>query len=159
MTEVPPGMFNRALHVYRRALKPIRPLHAFCYRLGSGALGMVSRIVGFRTNPADPLWWRLALMTGSHERASRALFAEIVTPGMTVVDVGAHIGYYTTQFARLVGPEGRVIAFEPHPGNFELLAHNLARCRNVTLLNQAVPPAWFTFVFASFEMARSRPVS
>jgi FkbM family methyltransferase len=46
-------------------------------------------------------------------------------PGMTVVDVGAHIGYYTLLFAKNVGATGRVISFEPAPNNFAVLAKNV----------------------------------
>jgi FkbM family methyltransferase len=48
-----------------------------------------------------------------------------VRPGDTVVDVGAHIGYYTLLLARAVGPAGRVLAFEPDPLNFALLRRNV----------------------------------
>lgn len=48
-----------------------------------------------------------------------------VRPGDTVVDVGAHIGYYTLILARLVGPKGRVLAFEPDPLNFAILQRNV----------------------------------
>jgi len=48
-----------------------------------------------------------------------------VRPGDTVVDVGAHIGYYTLILARLVGPVGRVLAFEPDPLNYALLRRNV----------------------------------
>lgn len=60
--------------------------------------------------------------------------------GDTVLDVGANIGYYTLIFARLVGPRGRVYAFEPDPVNFALLRHNVALngYRNVVLVNKAV---------------------
>jgi FkbM family methyltransferase len=55
------------------------------------------------------------------------LHAVMVTlkPGMTVIDVGAHIGYYALLFAKCVGPSGRVVAFEPLPVNFELLKKNI----------------------------------
>jgi FkbM family methyltransferase len=46
-------------------------------------------------------------------------------PGMTVIDVGAHIGYYTLLFAKNVGVTGRVISFEPAPDNFAVLAKNV----------------------------------
>ena len=38
-----------------------------------------------------------------------------VRPGMTVLDIGANLGYFTLLLADLVGPEGRVLAFEPNP--------------------------------------------
>jgi FkbM family methyltransferase len=46
-----------------------------------------------------------------------------------MIDVGANIGYHTVLGARLVGPSGRVIAFEPDPENFSLLAANIGRHR------------------------------
>jgi FkbM family methyltransferase len=38
--------------------------------------------------------------------------------GMTFVDVGANVGYYTLMAASLVGAEGKVLAFEPSPYAF-----------------------------------------
>jgi len=57
-----------------------------------------------------------------------------------VVDIGANIGYYTLIFARLVGEQGRVFAFEPDPANFSLLAKNVAvnNYHNVELIQKAV---------------------
>jgi len=60
--------------------------------------------------------------------------------GDVVLDLGAHIGYYTLIFAKLVGDEGRVIAFEPDPSNFALLKKNVEinGFKNVELVNKAV---------------------
>jgi len=68
------------------------------------------------------------------------LIQQKVLPGNTVIDIGANIGYYTLQFARLVGPRGHVYAFEPDPENFRLLRQNLRinGYQNVTLVNKAV---------------------
>ena len=75
------------------------------------------------------------LFAGSFETAERALFAELVQPGMTVLDIGAHAGLYTLIASRRTGPSGRVIAFEPSPRERErLLAHvRLNRSANVTI--------------------------
>lgn len=57
-----------------------------------------------------------------------------------VVDVGAHIGSMTLSFARQVGNDGKVYAFEPDPGNYKLLTKNIYinGYENVNLINAAV---------------------
>ena len=47
------------------------------------------------------------------------------TPGQTVFDLGANIGFYTLKHARAVGPRGHVYAFEPNPRTFQLLLRNV----------------------------------
>lgn len=50
---------------------------------------------------------------GRTERPLLAWFARNVKPGETWLDVGAHYGYTAVALGRLVGPQGRVFAFEP----------------------------------------------
>lgn len=78
--------------------------------------------------------------TGEYERKSMALCMEVLKPGMTFVDIGAHVGLYSLQAARRVGPTGRVFSFEPDAGNFSYLERNMKGngYTNVTLLQQAV---------------------
>lgn len=71
--------------------------------------------------------WRFEVLAGWSEVESIAWCRRLVRPGMIVIDAGAHIGYYTRLFSRLVGRGGKVYAFEPHPDNFALLAGNAAR--------------------------------
>ena len=52
---------------------------------------------------------------------------DCLRPGSTFVDVGANHGYFTVLAARLVGPSGRVIAFEPNPPVFAQLREHLTR--------------------------------
>ncbi len=54
------------------------------------------------------------------------LFRQIVTPGMTVLEIGANIGAHTVELSRLAGPAGVVHAFEPQQIMFQLLCANLA---------------------------------
>jgi len=77
---------------------------------------------------------------GTWEPEVMNVVAATVRPGMTVIDIGAHIGYYTLFFAKCVGPNGRVVAFEPLPVNFELLKRNiqLNELHNVQTFSQAV---------------------
>jgi FkbM family methyltransferase len=62
-----------------------------------------------------------------------------VAPGDWVIDVGANVGHYTVRLSRLVGPSGRVIAFEPVPETFEILASLISAsgAHNVSLFNVA----------------------
>jgi FkbM family methyltransferase len=49
-----------------------------------------------------------------------------VRRGSTVVDVGANLGFFTLLLADLVGPEGRVLSFEPNAGLADRLASSIA---------------------------------
>ena len=53
-------------------------------------------------------------------------------PGMSVLDVGAHVGLFTLAFARLVGPSGHVHAVEPDQANYARLLRNLERNPEIT---------------------------
>jgi FkbM family methyltransferase len=55
----------------------------------------------------------------------QALMRE-VRVGDVVADIGAFVGLYTVAVAQRVGPEGRVVAFEPDPANFALLRAQVA---------------------------------
>src|ERR1035437_3567146 len=55
------------------------------------------------------------------------VMAKTVKPGDTVIDVGANVGALTVAMAKLVGPNGRVIAFEPQPETAALLERNAAQ--------------------------------
>lgn len=67
------------------------------------------------------------------ETYSRLLAADDV-----VVDVGAHIGRHSREFAKLVGENGRVYCFEALPETYVRLATELLQKSNVTLMNMAL---------------------
>jgi FkbM family methyltransferase len=60
--------------------------------------------------------------------------------GDIVVDIGAHIGLYTIISSKRIGVNGKVVAIEAHPSNFEMLNSNikLNQLNNVIPLNYAV---------------------
>lgn len=64
---------------------------------------------------------------GGMEDEDLKLLRQLATPGTTVVDVGANVGYSTLAAAQAVGPDGAVVAIEPHPANLHLLRANVAR--------------------------------
>ncbi len=61
-----------------------------------------------------------------------------VEPGAVVVDVGANVGYFTLMAARLTGPTGHVVSFEPGDNNLHRLEHNIAinKFQQVALIEQ-----------------------
>jgi FkbM family methyltransferase len=69
-----------------------------------------------------------------------ALLDSFLKPGDWVLDLGANVGHYAMRMSDLVGSSGRVIAVEPMPDTFALLAANarLFAYANVSLLNVAV---------------------
>jgi FkbM family methyltransferase len=68
------------------------------------------------------------------------VLTQLLQPGDTVLDVGAHIGHHTLLAAKLVGASGRVYAFEASPQTFAALKTNIAlnRLAQVDARNFAV---------------------
>jgi FkbM family methyltransferase len=83
------------------------------------------------------------LLSGHYEEHLSAVFEKYCTSGMTVVDVGANLGYYSLLASRLVGPTGRVVALEPNSENCRLLLSSLRlnESTNVQLLPVAADRA------------------
>lgn len=66
------------------------------------------------------------MWAGAYERDLIGLFKQFLKPGMTVLDIGANIGYFSAIAAGLTGKQGSVHAFEPVPECFARLQRNLA---------------------------------
>jgi len=62
-----------------------------------------------------------ALALGFYEKMEAEFIKTKIKPGLVVIDIGANVGFYTVILARLVGPKGQVISFEPEPENFSFL--------------------------------------
>jgi FkbM family methyltransferase len=62
----------------------------------------------------------------------------LLRPGQIFIDVGAHYGYYCLLGARLVGPRGRVYAFEPTPSSRQVLTTNTTSISTVSVSACAV---------------------
>jgi FkbM family methyltransferase len=60
--------------------------------------------------------------------------ANVLRPGMVVVDVGAHVGYFTMVMARGVGESGRVYSVEPASDNLRFLRSNIERNRAANVI-------------------------
>ena len=80
---------------------------------------------------------------GTYELGKQLEFQAAVRPGDVVFDVGANVGFYTLLASELVGPGGRVVAFEPLPANLLYLREHLRlnRARNVEVVEAACAQA------------------
>jgi FkbM family methyltransferase len=86
-------------------------------------------------------WSRFrAFIYGTWEPEIVKAVTEVVHEGFVTIDVGAHLGYYALILSRIVGPSGRVIAFEPIPSNYRTLSENIKMngCMNIQAVNVAV---------------------
>jgi FkbM family methyltransferase len=102
----------------------------------SGVISASRRGPRFRLDPNDRRQPPLeALNFGSFEGDAEAMLARLVSPGDTLFDVGANIGWHALHLA-LANPTGRVFAFEPIPDTFVRLQENIAlnQATNVTAL-------------------------
>ena len=77
-------------------------------------------------NPADAVI-SAALTFGVYEPYETKLLKNTIQSGMTVVDIGANIGYYAVIAGLRAGPTGRIVAYEPDPTNMSFLRKNLER--------------------------------
>jgi FkbM family methyltransferase len=68
---------------------------------------------------------RSILTTGVYDLTVSETLARLITPGDTVIDAGANIGYMTLLSAMAAGSTGTVLAFEPHPDLFPIIQQNL----------------------------------
>lgn len=62
---------------------------------------------------------------GEWYEAELSLLRQAIKPGNTIVDIGANIGTHTVAFARMTGPQGFVLAFEPQTLLHGILSANL----------------------------------
>lgn len=91
---------------------------------------------------AEPqhVWWAHTVRRRAWEQPMIRELARALMPGDVFVDLGAYVGGYTLLASSLVGPQGKVIAFEPDPAARRLLERNIAAngASNVTVVPFAV---------------------
>lgn len=75
-----------------------------------------------------------------HESSETAYIRNVIKEGDIAIDVGAHIGYFTLIFSKLVGAKGSVFVFEPEPSSFGILQKNkdINMYSNIHLINKAI---------------------
>lgn len=115
---------------------------------GQKYLGLTNRVRRWFPNVPLPLrlpfgaWWLpkgsaldRQLLLGGFESSETKFVGRFLRSGMTVLDIGAHHGFYTLLASKLIGPKGRVLAFEPSERERKRLARHVAlnRCSNVQI--------------------------
>lgn len=106
-------------------------------RIGSRAVITATTDVGpLLLHAHDQVITPAVRRTGVWEPEEGAWLRAVVTPGATVVDCGANIGYFSVMAAQLAGASGRVVAIEPDAANLGLLRANLwlNRCDGVEVV-------------------------
>ncbi|MFL9840416.1 FkbM family methyltransferase [Sphingomonas sp. ST-64] len=104
-------------------LKPPRHLNeaavrALCRNAFLGGDWSVCRVLGrYRmfVDTQDVGLSTFLLLDGYWEMWTTEAMLRFIRPGMTAVDIGANLGYFSLLMGDLVGPTGRVVAFEPNP--------------------------------------------
>jgi len=87
----------------------------------------VAEIEGVKLKLNTQRAYDLGLLWGTWEvHDEHKVFCSHLKQGMTVIDIGAHIGIYSLLMAKAVGPKGCVYAFEPVPRFYERLLANIA---------------------------------
>ena len=93
-------------------------IRALCQNAYIGGGSSLCRVLGrykMVVDSADFGFSAHLMLDGFWEMWLTELIARTVKPGMTVIDVGANLGYFTLLMAELCGDTGKVHAFEPNP--------------------------------------------
>ncbi len=113
------GRWYWSHHRLRRVLQPLTSL----MRSGEAVIAR-GPAAGLRIDASDR---NFAYTLGVLELPVQEALVASLRPGHVCFDVGANVGFLTLLCARLVGPGGRVVAFEPLPAAAAALRANLAR--------------------------------
>lgn len=124
----------RAPHLRLSRLEPHRrhatadEIRALCLAVPYGDDTVLCRVLGRFKIFADARDRSLSpylILDGAWELFVTEAVVSQVRPGMTVLDAGANLGYFTLLMAELVGPSGRVHAAEPNPRLAALLRQSV----------------------------------
>jgi FkbM family methyltransferase len=123
-------------HVASRArrsalLRPLEPIFRNLEPVWNRVLGKAMASDGLEARINDDVF-RLSYQYGSRYGKQKSYEPDIYLPyatsireGMTVLDIGAHVGFFALAAAKRVGPGGKVVAFEPSPATLRVLRHHV----------------------------------
>jgi FkbM family methyltransferase len=105
--------------------RPTQVVRRFAHRSESAVLPLPWG-VSIECFPGDAITSSIA-RTGVYDLLVTEAIFRLADAGETAVDVGANVGYAASALAAALGPEGKVLAVEPHPAVHALLARNARR--------------------------------
>ena len=79
--------------------------------------------ITFDLDLSDYVQWTICF---GIEHDEKSILFDLAKPGQVVLDVGTNVGEVLLNFAKRVGPQGRVIGFEPNPDTMAKCRHNLS---------------------------------
>lgn len=99
--------------------------------------------VKIRSGPLKGKKWSIAsgykFIRGNYEQYKTDAFLEHFKRGSIFLDIGAHIGYYSSIAAVINGGSGHIYAFEPRPMNIKFFRKHIGvnKFQNITLFEAA----------------------
>jgi FkbM family methyltransferase len=87
-------------------------------------LEIVYQDKSYRIMGADNAFCKIGL--SRQERPTISAILACLHEGMIAWDIGANVGFYSALMSQIVGPTGRVFAFEPNPDAFSEMERQLA---------------------------------
>jgi FkbM family methyltransferase len=131
---------------------PIKEIAYSLLKVVIGNRGVARTINGFKVR--FPTRWS-RYYEHDYEADNYSFLREKAKPGMHIIDIGAHLGLFSSIGSQLVGGSGRIICFEPTPGTYSILTQTLKlnHCRNVTPVQGAVSNKEGSAIFYVSETA------
>lgn len=102
----------------------------------------------------EPVSYKIFLYNFFEEKLSK-IFLRYLMPGMTLLDIGTHFGYFTLLGAKIIGSSGQVHSFEPTPSTFDILKANTCNISNIKINNFAISDKAKSAIFHDYGLRYS----
>ena len=83
------------------------------------------------------LMYNLGLLKKDSRFKYHYMVKEIIEPNYSIVDIGANLGYFSKNFAKLT-PQGSLLSIEPVKPFYDVLSHFMKKFSHATVVNYAL---------------------
>lgn len=117
---------NSISEFYNRRPRPVVECESYGWKL--------------RLDPREAVERGMLFFPQLYDHRERRFLEQHLRAGDVFLDVGANVGFYSLLASRLVGPSGRVMAFEADPDTYKCLEYHMAQngVANATCVNMGV---------------------